>query len=60
MSSSQSTTWDFFTEDNDVDSQLGQQSELPGFECRTLPGGTVTKTLSFQCKGHAFNPWSGN
>ena len=60
MSSSQSTTWDFFTEDNDVDSQLGEQSELTGFECRNLPGGTVAKTPSFQCKGHGFDAWLGN
>ena len=25
-----------------------------------FPGGPVVKTLSFQCKGCRFNPWSGN
>ena len=25
-----------------------------------LPGGLVIKTLSFHCRGHGFNPWSGN
>ena len=25
-----------------------------------LPGGPVIKTLCSQCRGHRFNPWSGN
>ena len=25
-----------------------------------FPGGPVVKTLQFQCKGHRFDPWSGN
>ena len=24
------------------------------------PGGPVVKTLHFQCRGHGFDPWSGN
>ena len=27
---------------------------------RDFPGGPVVKTPSFQCRGHGFNPWSGN
>ena len=27
---------------------------------RDFPGGPVVKTLSFQCRGHRFDPWSGN
>ena len=25
-----------------------------------FPGGPVVKTLCFQCRGHGFDPWSGN
>ena len=25
-----------------------------------FPGGPVVRTLHFHCKGHGFNPWSGN
>ena len=25
-----------------------------------FPGGPVVKTPHFQCKGHRFDPWSGN
>ena len=25
-----------------------------------FPGSPVVKTLCFQCRGHGFNPWSGN
>ena len=25
-----------------------------------FPGGPVVKTLGFHCRGHRFNPWSGN
>ena len=25
-----------------------------------FPGGPVVKTLRFHCRGHGFNPWSGN
>ena len=25
-----------------------------------FPGGPVTKTLHCQCRGHGFDPWSGN
>ena len=25
-----------------------------------FPGGPVVKTVCFQCKGHGFDPWSGN
>ena len=25
-----------------------------------FPGGPVVKTPYFQCRGHKFNPWSGN
>ena len=25
-----------------------------------LPGGPVVKTPCFHCRGHRFNPWSGN
>ena len=25
-----------------------------------VPGGPVVKTLNFQCRGHMFNPWSGD
>ena len=27
---------------------------------RDFPGGPVVKTLRFQCRGHMFDPWSGN
>ena len=27
---------------------------------KDLPGGPVGKTLPSQCRGHGFNPWSGN
>ena len=27
---------------------------------RDFPGSPVVKTLSFQCRGHGFNPWLGN
>ena len=27
---------------------------------RDFPGGPVVQTLCFQCRGHGFNPWSGN
>ena len=27
---------------------------------RHFPGSPVVKTLCFQCRGHGFNPWSGN
>ena len=29
------------------------------FVMRDFPGGTVVKTLHFQCMGHVFDPWSG-
>ena len=32
-------------------------------KCRTygdFPGGPVVGTLRFHCKGHGFDPWSGN
>ena len=31
-------------------------------ECKTrdFPRGPVVKSLSFLCKGHGFDPWSGN
>ena len=25
-----------------------------------FPGGPVVKTLRFHCRGHGFDPWSGN
>ena len=25
-----------------------------------FPGGPVVKTLHFHCRGHRFDPWSGN
>ena len=25
-----------------------------------FPGGPVVKALHFQCRGHRFDPWSGN
>ena len=25
-----------------------------------FPGGPVVKTLGFHCRGHEFDPWSGN
>ena len=25
-----------------------------------FPGGTVVKNLSAECRGHGFEPWSGN
>ena len=25
-----------------------------------FPGSLVVKTLHFQCRGHRFDPWSGN
>ena len=25
-----------------------------------FPGGSVVKILSFNCRGHGFDPWSGN
>ena len=27
---------------------------------RELPGGPVVKTPRFHCRGHGFDPWSGN
>ena len=27
---------------------------------RDIPGGSVAKTLCFQCRGPGFKPWSGN
>ena len=38
---------------------------LHHFKCdqerrRVFPGGPVIKPPSFQCRGHWFNPWSGN
>ena len=27
---------------------------------KNFPGGAVVKTLSSQCRGPGFNPWSGN
>ena len=27
---------------------------------RNFPGGPVVKIPSFHCKGHGFDPWSGN
>ena len=27
---------------------------------RDFPGGPAVKTLSFHCRGHGFDPWSGN
>ena len=29
-------------------------------DVRDFPGGPVVKTLHFQCRGHGFDPWSGN
>ena len=34
-----------------VDIQGGQEH---------FPGGLALKTLRFHCRGHGFNPWSGN
>ena len=27
---------------------------------RDFPGGPVLRTLHFHCRGHGFDPWSGN
>ena len=27
---------------------------------REFPGSPVVRTLRFHCKGHGFDPWSGN
>ena len=35
-------------------------ANVKDFSVGDLPGGPVVKTLSFHCKGHAFDPWSGN
>ena len=29
-------------------------------EVRDFPGGPVVKALRFHCRGHGFDPWSGN
>ena len=29
-------------------------------EMRDFPGGPVVKTPRVHCRGHGFNPWSGN
>ena len=29
-------------------------------QSRDFPGGPVVKTLRFHCRGHGFDPWSGN
>ena len=29
-------------------------------KARDFPGSPVVKTLSFHCRGHGFDPWSGN
>ena len=29
-------------------------------QTRDFPGGPVVKTPCFQCRGHEFDPWSGN
>ena len=29
-------------------------------EMREFPGGPVVRTPHFHCRGHRFNPWSGN
>ena len=31
-----------------------------GSDLDFFPGSPVVKTLCFQCRGHGFNPWSGN
>ena len=34
--------------------------KLKSISCVEFPGGLVTKTPCFQCRGPRFNPWSGN
>ena len=29
-------------------------------QCREFSGGPVVRALHFHCRGHGFNPWSGN
>ena len=47
------------------DSWWGQASSLTIIKTiyfknsRDFPGGAVVKILSFQCRGHRFNPWLG-
>ena len=36
---------------------LHHTSSLPSWD---FPGSPVVKTLSFHCKGHGFNSWTGN
>ena len=30
------------------------------FKCKEFPGGSVVRILLFWCRGHRFDPWSGN
>ena len=61
--------WDLFNELGDLGtnyfpllglnffiSTMGGKKFLPW----DFPGGPVVKTLSFQCRGRGFDPWSGN
>ena len=42
--------------------KVKEQSEKVGLKLniRDFPGGSVAKTLCFQCRGPGFKPWSGN
>ena len=42
--------------------ELSGQKELYVQECQDgeFPGGPVVRALRFHCRGHGFDPWSGN
>jgi len=43
-----------------LDALRNNLGELLRNKSRDFPGGPVSKTLHFHCKGHGFDPWSGN
>ena len=43
-----------------IEEHPGQRKASLVKTTRDFPGGPVVKTLSFQCRGHRFDPWSGN
>ena len=42
------------------DGKLSRQIRFLNLKKGDFPGGPVAKTLHNQCRGHRFNPWSGN
>ena len=45
------STCDVWPNSGEVESEL---------HCRDFPGGAVVRTPRFHCRGHGFDPWSGN